>query len=67
MYEYWYDEMKIKYNDRVRLCFMDTDSCIMHIKTEDFYEDIAKDVEKKYDTSNYTVKRPMGKDHYQWV
>ena len=47
MYEYWHDEMKIKYDDGVKLCYMDTDSFIMHIKTEDFYEDIAKDVEKK--------------------
>ena len=31
----------------------------MHIKTEDFYEDIAKDVEKRYDTSNYTIERPL--------
>ena len=54
-YEYWYDEMKPKYGDRIRLCYMDTDSFIMHIKTEDFYKDIADDVEKKYDTSNYTV------------
>ena len=37
MYEYWYDEMKIKYNDRVSLCYMDTGSFIMHIKTEDFF------------------------------
>ena len=64
MYEYWYDEMKPKYKDGIRLCFMDTDSFIMHIKTEDFYKDIAEDVEKKYDTSNYTVERPlpMGKN-----
>ena len=59
MYEYWYDEMKTKYGDRITLCYMDTDSFIMHIKTEDFYKDIAKDVEKKYDTSNYTVERPL--------
>ena len=58
MYEYWHDEMKPKYGNRIRLCYMDTDSFIMPIKTEDFYEDIAKDVEKKYDTSNYTVERP---------
>ena len=31
MYEYWYDEMKPKYGDRIRLCYMDTDSFIMHI------------------------------------
>ena len=59
MYEYWYDEMKIKYKYRVRLCYMDMDSFIMHMKAEDFYENIAKDVEKKYDTSNYTVERPL--------
>ena len=59
MYEYWYDKMKPKYGDRIRLCYMDTDSFIMHIKTEDFYKDIAGDVEKKYDTSNYSVKRPL--------
>ena len=43
---------------------MDTDSFIMHIKTEYFYKDIADDVEKKYGTSNYTVERPlpMGKN-----
>ena len=59
MYDYWCNEMKAKYKDRVRLCYMDTDSFIMHIKTEDFYKDIADDVEKKYDTSNYTVERPL--------
>ena len=59
MYDYWYDEMKLKYGDRIRLCYMDTDSFIMHIKTKDFYEDIANDVEKKYDTSNYAVERPL--------
>ena len=64
MYEYWYDEMKSKYKDRIKLCYMNTDSFIMHIKTEDFCKDIADDVEKKYDTSNYTVERqlPMGKN-----
>ena len=62
IYDYWYNEMKPKYEDRIGLCYMDTDSFIMHIKTEDFYKDIADDVEKKYDTSNYTVERllPMG-------
>ena len=39
--------------DSFIMCYMDTDSFIMHIKTEDFYEDIADDVEKTFDTSNY--------------
>ena len=38
---------------------MDTDSFIIYIKTEDFYEDIATDVEKRFDTSNYVVDRPL--------
>ena len=59
MYEYWYDDMKPKYRDKVKLCYMDTDSFIMHVKTEDFNKDIANDVEEKYDTSNYTCERPL--------
>ena len=38
---------------------MDANSFIMHIKTEDFYKDIANDVEKRSDTSNYEVNRPL--------
>ena len=59
MYEFWYDYMKPKYNDNVKLCYMDTDSSIMNIKTNDFYKDIANDVEKRFDTSNYEVNRPL--------
>ena len=59
MYEYWYDDMKPKYGDKVKLCYMDMDSFIMHVKTEDFYKDIVNDVEEKYDTSNYTCERPL--------
>ena len=53
MYEFWYDYMKPKYDDNVKLCYIDTDSFIMHIKTKDFYKDIADDVEKRLDTTNY--------------
>ena len=59
MYEFWYDYMKPKYNDNVKLCYMDTDSFIMNIKTNDFYEDIASDVENRFNTSNYEVNRPL--------
>ena len=44
MYEFWYDYMKTKYVDNVKLCYIDTDSFIMNIKTEDFNKDIANDV-----------------------
>ena len=59
MYKFWYDYMMPKYADNVKLCYMDTDSFIIHIKTEDFYKDIADDVEKRFDTSNYEVNRPL--------
>ena len=64
MYECWHDYMKPKYGDNVKLCYMDTDSFIMNIKTEDFYKDIANDVEKRSDTSNYECDRrlPTGKN-----
>ena len=51
--------MKPKYNDNVKLCCMDTDSFIMNIKTNDFYEDIASEFENRFDTSNYEVNRPL--------
>ena len=51
--------MKPKYGDNVKLCYMDTDNFIIHIKTEDFFEDIANDVESMFDTSNYEVNRPL--------
>ena len=55
MYEFWYNYMKPKYSDNIKLCYMDTNSFIMHIKIDDFYKDIADDVEKRFDTSNYEV------------
>ena len=61
MYEFWYDYIKPKYGDRARLSYMDTDSFVMSIKTEDFYKDIADDVERLFDTSNFTEEdnRPL--------
>ena len=61
MYEFWYDYIKPKYQDRAKLCYMDTDSLIIHIKTDNFYKEIANDVEKQFDTSNYddNDKRPL--------
>ena len=44
MYKFWYDYIKRKYEDRAKLCYADTDSFIIHIITEDFFDDIAADV-----------------------
>ena len=52
MYEFWYDHIKPKYGDKSRLCYIDTDSFIMHIKTKYFYKDITGDIDKWFYTSN---------------
>ena len=44
MYEFWCNYIKPKYGDRAKLCYADTDSFVIHIITEDFYEDIADNV-----------------------
>ena len=61
MYEFWYDYIKVKYGDKAKLCYMDIDSLVIYIETEDFYKDIAGDVEKWFDTSNYdkNYERPL--------
>ena len=58
MYEFWYEYIKPKYGDREKLCYMGTDSFVIYIKTEDFYENIANDVERWFDTSNCDEKKP---------
>ena len=59
MYEFWYNYMKPKFGNNAKLCYTDTDSFIINIETEDFYEDIANDFEKRFDTSNYKIDRPL--------
>ena len=54
MDEFWYDYIKPKYQDKAKLCYMDTYSCAIYIKTEDFYQDIANDVKKCFHSSNYS-------------
>ena len=61
MYGFWYDYLKTIYGDKIKLCYIGTDSFIMHIKTDDFYKDISADVDKWFDTSNFTKNdnRPL--------
>ena len=61
MYEFWYDYIKPMYNNKAKLCYTDTDSLVIHIKTDYFYTDISNDVERMFDTSNYNKKdnRPL--------
>ena len=51
--------LKSKYQYNIKLCYVDTDSFMIHFKTEDVYEDIVDDAEKKFDTLNYEVNRPV--------
>ena len=61
MYEFWYDYIRPKYGERAKLCYTDTDSFIIYIKSKDFFEGISNDVEKQFDTSNCDKnnKRPL--------
>ena len=61
MFEFWYDYLKPMYGDKIRLRYTDTDSFVMHIKTDDFYKDISADVDKWFDTSNFNKNdnRPL--------
>ena len=54
MYEFDYDYMQSNYGRKVKLCYRDTGSFVYEAETEDFYRDIAKDVETKFDTSGYS-------------
>ena len=66
MHEFWYDYIKPKYGDRAKLCYTDTDSFVIHIKTEDFFEDISIDVKRWFGLIHLTMMK-MIKDHFQQV
>ena len=60
--KFWYGYLKPKYGQKTKLCYIDTDSFYtVHVKTDDIYEDIAKDVEKMFGTSNYKLDKPLPK------
>ena len=61
MYGFWYDYVKPKYGEKAKLCSMDRDSFIVHVKSDDSYKGIAKDVETKFYTLNYELNRPLSK------
>ena len=61
MYKFWHDYVKPKYDEKAKFCYMDTGSFILYIKADDMCTDIAKDVEARFDTSNYELDRPLSK------
>ena len=50
MYEFWYGYIRPKYGNKANLCYTDTDSFVIYIKTENFFEDISNNVERWFDT-----------------
>ena len=63
MYEFWYDYLKARYRENIKLCYTDTDSFIFSVKTNEFYQDISNDIEKWFNTSAYRkdIDRPLQK------
>ena len=61
MYEFLYDHIKLKYGEKVKLCYMDRYSFIVYIKPDDIYKDITEDVETRFNTSNYWLDRSLPK------
>ena len=61
MYEFRYDYVKPKYEEKANLCSMDTEYFIVYITTDDIYIDIAEDVETRFDASNYELNRLLPK------
>ena len=55
MYEFWFDYVKPKYGENAKLSYMVTDSFIVHVKKEDIYKDITK---------NLTLQIMNQTDHY---
>ena len=60
MYDFHYNYIKSKYEDKAKLLFTDTDSLMYEIETEDFYKDISEDVKDRFDTSDYPENHPSG-------
>ena len=61
IYELWYDYVKLKYGENVKLYYMDIDSFIIHVKTDDIYKNIIEVVKTRFDTSKFELDRPLPK------
>ena len=57
MYEFWYDHLKVKYGDKIKLIYTDTDSFVIEVETDDIYKDMYED-RHLYDFSDYPKDHP---------
>ena len=64
MYEFWYDYVRQKYGEmQVKMiCYMYTDSFVVHVKTDDIYKDISEVIERRFDTSNNELEKVLPKE-----
>ena len=64
MHQFWDDSIKPKYGENAKLCYLDTNNFIVHVKTDDTFKDIGEDVKKRFDTSKYEIEKllPKGKN-----
>ena len=67
MYEFLYDYVKPKHGENTKLCYMDTDSFIVHVKTDNIYKVIAENVEIRFDTSNFEIDHYLKKKKSNWT
>ena len=61
IYEFWYGYIKPKYDEKVKLCYIDTDNFIVYLKTDFVYKNIAEVVEIRFDNSSYELEKPLPK------
>ena len=61
MYEFWYDYLKPRYSEYAKLCYMDTESFTVHVKTDNIYKGVAEDIETRFDTLILKIDRPLPK------
>ena len=61
MHGFWYNCIKLKYEEKAKLCWLNTDSFIVYIKADDIFKDIPEDIEMRSDPSNYYLDRSLRK------
>ena len=59
MHEFWHAYVKPKYGEKAKLCYIDRDNFIVHVKTDDIYKDTAEYDETRFGTSNFEIDRPL--------
>ena len=68
IYKILYDYVKPRYGENAKLCYMNTDSFIVHLKADDIYKDIEEDIGARFDTSNFETDRLFHKEKiYDWT